>query len=156
MKKPSLKRFREVSDSCQGTIGKIATAFGVWRTTVYDWCKSDPAYQAVIDEYKGRLLDDCLKSAKILAQGIPQLNEKHQVVGWKERPDGYMLRYLISTLGRREGYGDAIDVTSKGESIKPEPVIIEVIDKREQVAEADNGDDTVLESLSSTMGRSKE
>ena len=73
----------------------------------------------------------------ILALGIPKLDNKNQVIGWKERPDGQMLRYFISTLGRREGYGEQIDVTSKGESIKPDPVVIEVIDSRMQVQKSD-------------------
>ena len=27
-------------------------------------------------------------------------------MGWRERPDGYMIRYLLSTLGRNEGFGE--------------------------------------------------
>ena len=45
-----------------------------------------------------------------------------------------MLRYFISTLGRKEGYGESIDITSKGESIKPDPIVVEVIDSRDKVA----------------------
>lgn len=138
MKKPPLKKFKEIAEACGGTIGKMATALGVYRSTIYKWCSSNPEYQAVIDEYRGRLLDECLRSARAVSVGIPKLDEKNHIVGWIERPDGYMLRYLISTLGRKEGFGEAIDLTSKGESIKPDPVVIEVIDRREQI---DTGDD---------------
>ena len=133
MKKPPLNKFKEIAEACGGTIGKMATTLGVYRSTVYKWCSSNPEYQAVIDEYRGRLLDECLRSARAVSVGIPKLDEKNHIIGWIERPDGYMLRYLISTLGRKEGFGEAMDVTSKGESIKPDPVVIEVIDSRDKV-----------------------
>lgn len=132
-KRPTIETFTEVVEACRGTVSKVAETFGVHRGTVYDWCARDPRFQAVIDDTKGKLLDDCLRSARMLAIGIPK--DPHDITkGWKERPDGNMLRYLISTLGRREGYGESIDITSKGESVKPDPVVVEVIDRREQVA----------------------
>lgn len=132
-KKPKIKKFREVCDSCRGVKTRIAKAFGVARITVDYWCKQDPQFAEAVDEYKGQLLDDCLNSARAFGIGTPKLNEQKQVVGWIEKPDGYMLRYLISTLGRREGFGDSLDVTSNGETIKREPICIEVIDCRDKV-----------------------
>jgi len=140
-KKPSLKKFKEVAEACGGTVGKMATALGVYRQTVYKWCAAEPEFQAIIDEYRGKLLDECLRSARVVSIGIPKLNEKNQIVGWIEKPDGYMLRYLISTLGRKEGFGEAIDVTTKGDSIKPDPITIEVIDKREQIASPEDDEE---------------
>lgn len=132
VKRPSYEKFVEVSDACRGVISKMAELLMVDRWSIYDWCKKDPRFQAVIDNTKGKLLDECLRSARLLAIGIPK--DEHDLrKGWKERPDGNMLRYLISTLGRREGYGESIDITSKGESVKPDPVVIEVIDRREQI-----------------------
>lgn len=133
MKKPSLKKFTDACNACKGVVTKIAQGFGVNRKTIYAWCHTDQAFQDVLDEYKGRLLDECLNSAKLLALGIPKLDEKKRVIGWIERPDGYMLKYLLSTLGKREGFGENIDITTNGESVKQEPVILEIIDKREQV-----------------------
>lgn len=141
MKRPSLKKFKEVAEACGGTVGKMATALGVYRQTVYKWCAAEPEFQAIIDEYRGKLLDECLRSARVVSIGIPKLNEKNQIVGWIEKPDGYMLRYLISTLGRKEGFGEAIDVTTKGDSIKPDPITIEVIDKREQIASPEDDEE---------------
>lgn len=132
-KKPSLKKFTEVCEQCKGVMTNIAKAFNCSRVAVYKWCKSDPSFQEAIDEYKGQLLDECLKSARILALGIPELNDKKQIVGWKERPDSYMLRYLMGTLGRREGFGENIDVTSDGKSIKQEQTVIQIIDSRDKV-----------------------
>lgn len=133
MAKPTLKHFRETAETCGGVVSRIATALGVNRKTIYDWCNKNEEYQAVLDEYKGKMLDECLKVARITALGIPVLDKNNKVVGWKERPDGQMLRYFISTLGKKEGYGESIDITSKGESVKPDPVVIEVIDRRDQI-----------------------
>ena len=137
-KKPSLEKFAEVVESCRGVVSKVADALMVDRSSIYLWCNKDQRYQDIIDNYKGRFLDECLKSGRILALGIPKLDAKKQVIGWKERPDGQMLRYFISTLGRREGYGEQIDVTSKGESIKPDPIVVEVIDNRDKVQSTDD------------------
>ena len=138
--KPSLEKFAEVVGSCRGVIGKIAEALMVNRSTIYDWCDKDERYRAAIDNYKGKFLDECIKSGRILALGIPKLDAKKQVIGWKERPDGQMLRYFISTLGRREGYGEQLDITSKGESIKPDPIVVEVIDSRDKVQSDNNSE----------------
>lgn len=141
-KKPTLKKFREACEACRGVKMKIAKAFGVARITVDEWCKNDPEFAKAVDEYKGQLLDECLNSARALAIGIPELNDRKQIVGWKEKPDGYMLRYLISTLGRREGFGDSLDVTSNGETIRQEPIRIEVIDRRDKVQQPDTATDS--------------
>lgn len=139
MKKPSLEKFKQIAEACNGTIGKMANAMGVYRSTIYVWMK-DERYKNVIEEYRGKLLDECLSVARIAALGIPKVKDK-KVVGWIEKPDSMMLRYLIGKLGSQEGFGESIDVTSKGESIKPDPVVIEVIDRREQVAKAEEEED---------------
>jgi len=146
-KKPSLKKFREVVDSLKGARGEVAKALGVDRLTVNRWCKADPQFQACFVEYQGKLLDECLKSARLLAVGIPQtkrVNGKNVVTGWKERPDGQMLRYLIGKLGRDEGFAETLDITSNGETISApvaQPVVVEIIDRRDQVRTPDQEED---------------
>lgn len=141
IKKPRLNEFKELAETCKGNVGKMSKALGVYRSTIYMWCKKDARYQEVIDEFRGRLLDECLQVARAVSIGIPKLKEG-KIVGWTERPDTYMLKYLISTLGRKEGFGDSLDVTTKGESIKPDPIVVEVIDNRDKIdipSEEDNG-----------------
>ena len=50
-----------------------------------------------------------------------------------------MVRYLMSTLGRKEGFGENIDLTTAGNPLSSN-INIEIIDKREQVRTDD--DDT--------------
>lgn len=141
--KPTFKRFKEVAKKCDGNVSSMAAAFVVHRTTIYDWMREDEQFKAIVEEYRGRLFDKCLKTAELLANGIPsfEMTENGQkFAGWKVMPDASMLRYLLSTLGRNEGFGEctAVDITSKGERIKTEPITIEVIDRRDQVEQDNN------------------
>ncbi len=124
-KKPTLKKFKEVSDKYGGNISAIAKHFKVWRTTVYDWINEDEDFKAVIDDTRGKVIDECFVTAQLLAKGIPII-EDNKLVGWQERPDPNMVRYLLSTLGRKEGFGENVDVTTNGKDL---PSTITIIDK---------------------------
>lgn len=115
--RPDLKKFEEVASLCNGNVTSIAKAFNVNRSTVYSWTKEDEEFKVIIDDYKGVFLDECLTVARAVALGIPERDEAGKFIGWKERPNSQMLRYFISTLGRKEGYGENIDITSGGEAI---------------------------------------
>nr|DAS17177.1 MAG TPA: putative terminase small subunit [Caudoviricetes sp.]DAY02603.1 MAG TPA: putative terminase small subunit [Caudoviricetes sp.] len=138
-KKPTLRKFTEIAEKAGGNISSIAKAFKVNRKTVYEWAKEDTDFQDVIDDQRGRILDECIATSRVLARGIPILDENKKIVGWEERPDGQMVRYLMSTLGRKEGFGENIDVTTAGSPLS-QGITIEVIDKREQVRTDDNTD----------------
>ena len=100
--------------------------------------KKDPAFSVIVEHHRGRFLDECLAAAKNLACGVPKYDETGNFIGWKVRPDSYLLRYLIGKLGASEGFGESLDITSKGQCITPpESITIEVIDRREQVENKD-------------------
>ena len=69
-----------------------------------------------------RLYDDALTAARALCVGVPKINEKGQFVGWIERPDPNTVRYVLSTLGKNEGFTERHDITSNGESIFPKVI----------------------------------
>ena len=117
MKKPKLKRFIEVSKSCNGNITAIAKTFSVSRRSVHNWMNEDEDYKDAVDDFKGALLDECITISRAVALGIPERDEQGRFIGWIEKPDPSMLRYFMSTLGRNEGFGENIDITSKGEQI---------------------------------------
>ena len=54
-------------------------------------------------------LDDALMTGNIVALGIPIKEPQERVVGREQPPDSSMLRYLMSTLGKDEDFGE--DVT---------------------------------------------
>lgn len=119
MKKPTAEQFREAMLKCGGSITDVAKTFGTDRSTCYGWIRTDPAFKSARDDERGALLDRCLVSARVLALGVPERDENGKVVGWKHYPDGNMLRYLISILGRKEGLGaDEEDVDSVPTNIK--------------------------------------
>ena len=122
MKKPEFEQFKEVADACQGNYTKIAQAFNASRQTIYNWCNEDKRFKEVVNDYKMRLYDDALTAARALCVGVPKINEKGQFVGWIERPDPNTVRYVLSTLGKNEGFTERHDITSNGESIFPKVI----------------------------------
>lgn len=133
MRKPTTIKFEEVARACDGNISAIADTLGVHRATIHRWAESDDSFSHIIEDCRGRLLDRCIKTAGLLANGIPNYDKSGSFIGWKVVPEPRTLNYLLGTLGRKEGFGESLDITSKGESIKPEPITIEVIDRREQI-----------------------
>lgn len=117
MRKPTISKFREVLRKTGGNITKAAAAFKVNRGTIYNWTKEDEAFMQALKDERGLLVDECIASARILALGIPERDDKGNFTGWLERPDGNMLRYLLSTLGKDEGFVESMDITTNGKEI---------------------------------------
>lgn len=113
--KPAKETFEKLAQASAGNISLMARQLGVNRRTVTDWVEKDPEFRTIIDDCRGRMFDDCLLVANKVALGIPMLDADGKQMGWVERPDGNMLRYLMSTLGKREGFGEELKVESKVE-----------------------------------------
>lgn len=121
--KPSIDEFREVMEEAHGNMSDAAKILHVTRQTIYNWCKVEPEFKEIVQEHRKRLFDECLGQARILALGIPKV-ENGKLVGWIEKPDGQMLRYFLQTLGKDEGFGTSVDITSGGEAL---PQVINLI-----------------------------
>ncbi len=117
---PPIEKFREAMEKAGGNVTLVAKAFNVQRHTVYDWMGKDPEYKKILDDSRGSFLDEALTSARILVRGIPDIQEvseggkivKRQV-GWITPPDSGMVRYVLGTLGRNEGFGEKQEVEMK-------------------------------------------
>lgn len=133
MKKPDVKTFEEAMTRAGGIITDAAKFLGVTRQQVHRWIKNDKRFHDVYENQRGETLDGLVKTAVALARGIPDVKNGKRV-GWKEEPNWKVLTYLIGKLGQNEGFGDKVDITSNGESIKPDPIVVEVIDSRDKVA----------------------
>ena len=122
---PDLETFKKAARRLRGHKSNMADYFGVDRHTLLKWMRENPEYEIVVNNSRMRCFDDIYDRAYLLANGIPDYREvetangQKQLVfnGWIERPDGQMQRYLLGTLGREEGFGEHIDVTTNGESI---------------------------------------
>ena len=134
-KKPTIEEFAKVLKATDGNLTAAATVIKCDRSTIREWANNDPEFQKTIDNSRRGLLDQCIQTAKTVAMGIP-LRENGQITGWVSPPDPGMLRYFMSTLGRDEGFGDKLDITSDGKSIAP--IQIEVITSRDQVRKEEN------------------
>lgn len=114
---PPIEKFREAMTKYRGNLSQVARAFGVSRHAVYDWIKKEPDFGLVRDDARGEFLDEVISTARVVALGIPLKDDKGNFAGYQVPPDGSMLRYLLSTLGRTEGFGEHIDVTSDGKAL---------------------------------------
>ena len=104
---PDLETFRKAVEQYRGNLSKVATAFQVTRGTIANWLNAGgDEWKQVVRDARMRLFDDCLISAEILARGIPEKDEEGNIIGWIEKPDGQMVRYVLSSLGKNEGFGD--------------------------------------------------
>ena len=140
-KKPSLTEFKKVLAEVNGSLTNAAQLLGCSRQSIWVWGKDDPDFAEAVKESRKRILDRCITTAQALAFGIPEM-EDGKVVGWKERPDPNMLRFFMQTLGRDEGFGDALDVTSNGKDISS-AIQVEIIDRREDVDAEDTDDENL-------------
>lgn len=114
--RPTKEAFQKAVEQYGGNLTKVAKSFSVSRTQVYNWLQDDPELKEIVDDARGSLFDDCLSTARVVALGIPDIQDG-KMVGWVERPDSGMLRYIMGTLGKREGFGESIDVTTNGKEI---------------------------------------
>ena len=114
---PPLEKFKEAMTKYRGNLSQVARAFGVSRHAVYDWINKNSEYKNVLDDARGEFLDEVVATARVVALGIPLKDDNGNFAGYQVPPDGSMLRYLLSTLGRSEGFGEHIDVTTDGKAL---------------------------------------
>lgn len=130
---PDLDIFRKTVNKYRGNLSKVALAFGVTRTTVGLWMNTNEEWKQVVRDARMRLFDDCLVSAEMTALGIPAKetdeNGVEHFIGWVEKPDGQMLRYLLSTLGQQEGFGDTLETAQDKplDSVLPKRIEVNVV-----------------------------
>ena len=133
-KKPTLEELKKALEQTRGNLTNTAKLLGVNRTTLWAWQKHDPEFRAAITDSRKGKLDQFITTAELLALGIPEVEKgTNRVIGWIEKPDAGMLKFFISTLGRDEGFGDAMDLTTNGKDLQTK-VQVEIIDKRSDVA----------------------
>jgi len=82
---PKVKQFKDAMERYGGNLSKVAEAFKVSRTAVYQWIRSVPEFKQIMDDARMRLFDECLSTARIAANGIPDV-QGGKIVGWIERP----------------------------------------------------------------------
>lgn len=124
MRKPSLDEFEDAIRKTGGNLSQTAGLLGVTRQTVHNWVREDGEFKSVVQDSRKKLFDQCLDAARIIALGVPHIDPATgHILGWKEKPDGQMLRYLLSTLGRDEGFGESVNVNLEN----PLPTVINIV-----------------------------
>jgi len=120
-----VETFRKALRLNGGNLSKTAAALGVSRSRLYSYANEHPDWKEAITDERGNFLDECLASARVLALGIgefeeefdPELGKKvRKMVGWRNMPDGNMLRFLIARLGAKEGFSEYQQAEDPNES----------------------------------------
>lgn len=138
--KPNVEVLKQALEKTRGNLTNTAKLLGVDRVTLWRWAKDDPEYKDAISNSRKGKLDQFITTAELLALGIPDIDpETKKVVGWVEKPDAGMLKFFMSTLGRDEGFGDNLDLTTNGKDINS-VVQVEIIDKRSDVIKEEEKD----------------
>jgi hypothetical protein len=112
--KPDIETFEKAIKRCRGNLSETAKLLDVSRATLHAWITTDEQFAEIRQSERKRLFDYCLSMAEVVALGILEKNAEGEVIGWKERPDSNMLRFLIGTLGKDEGFGEKTEVEIKG------------------------------------------
>ena len=120
----------------RGNLSRVAESLGVSRVTVENWKNRSQEYAQVVQDARMKMFDNVLGTAEILALGIPDRDENGKFVGWVERPDPSIVKYILGSLGKKEGFGDSIDITTNGKDIVPQ-IEVQIVDKREDVVADD-------------------
>ena len=122
-KKPTADEFRKFVRAKMGNLTQVANTLKVSRAAVSRWVADDPEFKEIVTDERMQLFDEALQTARVVALGIPAYRDEEYVDengevkmrrvmdGWIERPDSQMLRYFMSTLGRREGFGEDADLS---------------------------------------------
>ena len=124
--KPTLEQFKKLVRQANGNLSRVADELGVPRSTVESWKNSEPEYKRVVRDARMRLFDKCLITSEVLAMGIPIKDDEGKFIGWEEKPDGNMLRYLMGKLGVEEGFGDTPNGAQPIDSEEVEPSNISI------------------------------
>lgn len=106
---PDVEKFRECVTKLRGHKSNIAAFFGVDRHTLAKWLRENEEYAVAVENARMKLFDDVLDSEYMMAVGVKDIQDG-KFVGWIVRPDTQMQRYLTSTLGREEGFGERLEV----------------------------------------------
>lgn len=121
-RKPKKEVLENLIRAKSGNLTHVAKAIGVVRRTVEKWIQKDKALQEVVREARESLIDFTETQAYLMIQGIPDLKVnkytgKEEQVGWIEKPDSNLIKFILSTIGRHRGYTQNIDVTTQGDKI---------------------------------------
>ena len=117
-KKPSQDVIIAVLERKRGVIADAARALGVSRFTLYNWINRNKYLSRALEDIREGFIDLAESNAELLIRGIPKLERGpdgvERLVGWIEKPDAAMIRFVLSTKGRSRGYGEITSVEHSG------------------------------------------
>lgn len=129
---PTREKFQEVAYKMAGNISAIAEAFERSRVSVHNWINEQEGFADIISAAREIALDEAEARNRMLILGIPVKNEKGEITGWAERPDAGLIKFTLSSRGKKRGYGEVIDHNLGGQKNKPISAIVYMPDNGRQ------------------------
>lgn len=105
-----LKAFIE----CRGIVGCASKKVGVSRQSFNYWMRNDEDFARQVEEIQEEQIDFVENQ---LLKGVEKGNDK-------------LIQFYLRTKGKKRGYGESQDITTKGEAISQPIINISVVNPR--------------------------
>ena len=119
---------KAILEALRGTMKNVTQAcekVGIARKVFYQWMKEDPDFKEAVDNMDEIILDFVESSL------FSQIREKNTTA----------TIFYLKTKGKHRGYIERNELTgADGKDLTPGPIMIEVIDRREQVKKDEDSD----------------
>ena len=92
------KELNNVTSACE--------KMNMGRSTVYDWISTDRRFEKGMENVREGLRDFAETQLMRLIKGIPELDDKGDIVGWNEKPDTAAVIFFNKTINRNRGYSE--------------------------------------------------
>jgi transposase-like protein len=150
VKKPDNELIIKLLHTKQGNLSEVAKALGVSRRSIEKWLEKNKELREAREDANDAFVDFAESQAYLLAKGIPKYktntegeleldeNREPELVGWEEKPDAGIIKFILSTKGKGRGYVTESKIEHSGE-IKTNlvPFVLQVLTKDD-----DEGSDT--------------
>lgn len=125
-KKPSKKVLLALVEETGGVVLDMAKSCGVARSVVYYWINKDADLKQAIEDSRDILVD------------LARAGLKKKLEDGSEKS----IHYVLSTLGRRQGFGNLITIQDKSkledqmDEMSDEDILAEMEDSRRRIGKA--------------------
>jgi len=103
-KRPSDDVLHKLIKDSGGNLSRVAEAASVSRAAVSLWVQASPEIQQLLQDIRDERVDDAEDSVGKLIRGIPKLDANGEFIGWVQRPDTELIKFILLTLGQSRGY----------------------------------------------------
>ncbi len=140
--KDKKKKIIEIYKRNALNISKTCRQAIICRATFYNWRQNDKDFDNDLKDIEESYIDDLETNLRVLAKGLPKLDEKGRFIGWIEKPNLKAIEILLRVKAVNRGYGlvPTEEIQREEKLIeKTEEELFEEIDRLRQNMKTYNG-----------------